>query len=83
VRTSDWPDPASAALLVGWIVLSALALLDLAGQQSAGTGIRLVPLALICLGFGTAAAVIRGAGGVPSGAGAPASGGETSHPPRP
>jgi hypothetical protein len=75
VRARDWPDPASAALLGGWIVLSALALVDLAGQQAAGAGIRLVPLALICLGFGTAAAVIRDSGGLPSGAGAVAGGG--------
>jgi hypothetical protein len=70
VRARDWPDAASAGLLAGWIILSALALLDLAGQQSFGTGIRLVPVALICLGFGTAAAVIRGSGGLPDGAGA-------------
>lgn len=75
VRAHDWPDPASAGLLVAWIVLSALALVDLAGQQSGGTGIRLVPLALICFGFGTAVAVIRGAGRVAVGAGAVAGGG--------
>lgn len=75
VRAHDWPDPASAALLGGWIVLSALALVDLAGQQAAGAGIRLVPLALICLGFGTAGAVIRGAPRIATGAEAVASGG--------
>jgi hypothetical protein len=75
VRARDWPGPASSAILVAWIVLSALALVDLAGQQSAGTGIRLVPLALICLGFGTAGAVIRGAPRIATGAEAVASGG--------
>jgi hypothetical protein len=65
VRTRGWPGPATAVVVGGWIVLSILALVDLNGQQSAGTGIRLVPLALICLGFGTAVAVLRGPGGIP------------------
>jgi len=72
-RARSWPDPASAALIAGWIALSALALLDLAGEQDGGTGFRLVPWALIVLGFGAAAAVARASGGLVMGAVAPPS----------
>ena len=67
VRARSWPDPASATLIGGWIVVSALALLDLAGEQAGGAGFRLVPWALIVLGFGAAAAVVsRAAGRAPA-----------------
>ena len=62
-RDRSWPDPASQALLGGWIALSVLALVDLSGQQAGGQGLRLVPWALIGLGFGSAAALAAGAAG--------------------
>jgi len=58
-RAPGWPDAASAALIAGWIGLSGLALVDLAGQQAGGAGVRLVPWALICLGCGSVLAVLR------------------------
>jgi hypothetical protein len=57
VRASAWPGSAGAALLAGWIILSALGLVDLVGDQAGGSGVRLVPWALMGLGFGTAVAV--------------------------
>ncbi|MGA2282905.1 MAG: glycosyltransferase family 87 protein [Candidatus Dormibacteria bacterium] len=58
-RAPGWPDAASAALIASWIVLSGLALVDLAGQQAGGAGVRLVPWALICLGCGSVLAVLE------------------------
>jgi hypothetical protein len=66
VRARSWPDTATAVLLAAWILLSGLALLDLAGEQAGGSGIRLVPWVLICLGFGTAATLVRSGGGTAS-----------------
>ena len=68
LRARSWPDPASAALIGAWIAVSALALLDLAGEQNGGAGFRLVPWALIALGFGTAAAVVHSGPGDAPGA---------------
>ena len=61
VWARGWPDPASAALISGWIVLSVLALVDLAGEQGGGAGFRLIPWALVAFGFAPAVSVVRSA----------------------
>jgi hypothetical protein len=55
------PTPASAALISGWIVLSVLAFVDLAGEQGGGAGFRLIPWGLVAFDFATATSEVRSA----------------------